>query len=52
MTDKYLCDCVQVAEALSRTKDMAVEAHAREELGINLEDLDEKTNPLQVPVTL
>ena len=37
---------MQVAEALSRTKDMAVEAHARDE------DLDEKTNPLQVPVTL
>ena len=47
-----MCDCVQVAEALSRTKNMAVEAHARDELGIDLEDLDEKTNPLQVPVTL
>ncbi|CAK0778924.1 hypothetical protein CVIRNUC_004667 [Coccomyxa viridis] len=37
----------QVAEALSRTKDMAVQAHARDELGIDLEDLDEKTNPFQ-----
>ena len=42
---------MQVAEALSRTKDMAVEAHARDELGIDLEDLDEKTNPWQVNFT-
>ena len=52
MTDDCMCKCIQVAEALSRTKDMAVEAHARDELGIDLEDLDEKTNPLQVPVML
>jgi hypothetical protein len=37
-----------VAEALSKTKDGAIEAHARDELGIDLEDLDEKTNPWQV----
>ena len=46
-----MSDCAQVAEALSRTKDMAVQAHARDELGIDLEDLDEKTNPFQVRVT-
>ena len=47
-----MCDRMQVAEALSRTKDMAVEAHARDELGIDLEDLDEKTNPWQVGFTI
>ena len=51
MTDSCMCECVQVAEALSRTKDMAVQAHARDELGIDLEDLDEKTNPWQVRFT-
>ena len=39
---------MQVAEALSVSKEKAVEAHARDELGIDLEDLDEKTNPWQV----
>ena len=48
MTGNFIYDIMQVAEALSRTKDMAVEAHARDELGIDLEDLDEKTNPWQV----
>lgn len=43
---------MQVAEMLSRTKDMAIQAHARDELGIDLEDLDEKTNPWQVDLTL
>lgn len=36
-----------MAEALSTSKDKAVEAHARDELGIDLEDLDQKTNPWQ-----
>ncbi len=36
---------LQVAETLSRTKESAVEAHARDELGIDLEDL---ANPMQV----
>lgn len=42
---------LQVAEALSRTKESAVVAHARDELGIDLEDL---ANPLQVilPMTI
>ena len=43
---------MQVAEALSKTKDGAVEAHARDELGIDLEDLDEKTNPWQVRILM
>ncbi|CAL8470039.1 g9581 [Coccomyxa elongata] len=34
----------EVAETLSRTKESAVEAHARDELGIDLEDL---ANPMQ-----
>jgi hypothetical protein len=37
---------VQVAQALSRTTESAVEAHARDELGINP---DELANPVQVP---
>ena len=37
--------CLQVAVALSRTKESAVEAHARDELGIDLDDL---ANPFQV----
>ena len=52
MTCVCMCGCMQVAEALSKTKDMAVEAHARDELGIDLEDLDEKTNPWQVELML
>ena len=35
----------QVAETLSRTTESAVEAHARDELGIDLDDL---ANPFQV----
>jgi hypothetical protein len=35
----------QVAEALSRTKESAVEAHARDELGI---DIDDAPSPVQV----
>ena len=33
---------------MSTSKEKAIEAHARDELGIDLEDLDEKTNPWQV----
>jgi hypothetical protein len=36
---------LQVAVALSRTKESAVTAHARDELGIDLDDL---ANPFQV----
>ncbi len=42
--DDEVCG-LQVAVALSRTKESAVEAHARDELGIDLDDL---ANPFQV----
>ena len=42
---KHMYGCTQVAVALSRTKEAAVVAHARDELGI---DVDDAPSPTQV----